>query len=183
MINDRPRVIYQTEAIYTSLDATGYHFGNNTAKDTGIAIRNIDATGCSGNLVRQLHRIQAVDFDYKINWTNVDQYGQGARLDFMMLTTPDITLSFEYLLADGYNEQLMGFTVDGKHQALRNHIYDTHRKVGSNFFLLTSTMIDAIGTDLSKNQKQRIWAGNAFHSFAFMVLINYPARATLKDLT
>ena len=133
MINDRPRVIYQTEALYTSLDATGYHFADSTHNDSDCNLRNLDHTGCSGNLVRQLHRIQSVDFDYKINWTNVDQYGQGARLDFMMLTTPDITLDFEYLLADGYNEQLMGFVVDGEHQSLRNHIYDYNRKVGSNF--------------------------------------------------
>ena len=100
----------------------------------GCLLRNESPTGCSGNLVRQLHRIQSVNFDYKINWTNVDQYGQGARLDFMQLTTPDITLDFEYLLADGYNEKLMGFHVDGTHQALRNHIYDYNRKVGANFF-------------------------------------------------
>lgn len=167
MINDRPRVIYQTEALYTSLDATGYHFADSTHNDSDCNLRNLDHTGCSGNLVRQLHRIQSVDFDYKINWTNVDQYGQGARLDFMMLTTPDITLDFEYLLADGYNEQLMGFVVDGEHQSLRNHIYDYNRKVGSNFFLLTSDYgHDAIGTDLSKKPetKRIVGIGNAFLS-------------------
>tara|TARA_B100002019_G_C21274935_1_gene604931 strand:- start:1198 stop:2529 length:1332 start_codon:yes stop_codon:yes gene_type:complete len=165
---DRPRVIYQTEALYTSLDATGYHFGNNTAHDiSGCLLRNESPTGCSGNLVRQLHRIQSVNFDYKINWTNVDQYGQGARLDFMQLTTPDITLDFEYLLADGYNEKLMGFHVDGTHQALRNHIYDYNRKVGANFFLLTSDYgHDAIGTDLSikPETKRIVGIGNAFLS-------------------
>ena len=181
-VNDRPRVIYQTEAVYTSLDATGYHFGNKTAQDTGDCdLRNLHATGCSGNLVRQLHRIQAVDFDYKINWTNVDQYGQGARLDFMQLTSPDITLNLEYLLADGYNEQLMGFIVDGKRQALSKHIYDTERKVGSNFFMLTSDYgHDAIGTDLSKKPetKRIVGIGNAFLSqYAIIAQVDKLPRA------
>ena len=181
MINDRPRVIYQTEALYASPDATGYHFGDKTSQDTGCDLRNIDHTGCSGNLVRQLHRIQGVNFDYKINWTNVDQYGQGARLDFMQLTTPDITLDFEYLLADGYNEQLLGFIVDGQHQALRNHTYDTYRKVGMNFFMLTSDYgFDAIGTDLNKNPetKRIVGIGNAFLSqYALMAEVDKLPRA------
>lgn len=181
MINDRPRVIYQTEALYVCSDATGYHFGNDTINDSSCELRNIDATGCSGNLVRQLHRIQGVNFDYKINWTNVDQYGQGERLDFMMLTTPDINLDFEYLLADGYNEQLMGFLVDGKRQALTNHIYDTFRKVGSNFFLLTSDYgYDAIGTDLSvkPETKRIVGIGNAFLSqYALMAEVDKLPRA------
>lgn len=165
--NDRPRVSHQSEALYISPNATGYHFGNDTAQDIDCSLRNLEATGCSGNLVQQLHRIQAVNFDYKINWTNVEQFGQSERLDFMMLTTPDVRIDFEYLLADGYNERLLNFYVDGKHQAFKNHIYEGQRNMGSNFFMLTSDDTrNAIGTDLSKKPetKRIVGIGNAFLS-------------------
>lgn len=180
---DRPRVIYQTEALYTSKDATGYHFADSTSSDPSCELRNIPHTGCSGNLVRQLHRIQSIDFDYKINWTNVDQYGQGARLDFMILETPDIKIEFEYLLADAYNEQLMSFVVDGQTQTLRDHISSNDR-IGSNFFILTSDYgHDVVGTNLNKNPegKRVVGVGNAFLSqYALMAEVGKLPRARIS---
>jgi len=185
---DRPRVIYQTEALYTFKDATGYHFGDNTPSDPSCDLRSIPHTGCSGNLVRQLHRIQSMKFDYKINWTNVDQYGHGARLDFMMLETPDINIEFEYLLADGYNEQLMSFVIDGKTQTLRDHI-STKERIGSNFFILTSDYgHDVVGTNLSKTAgarkpetKRVVGVGNAFLSqYALMAEVGKLPRARVS---
>jgi len=181
MINKRSRVTHQTEALYFAPNATGFHFGNDTAQDTSCSLRNLHATGCSGNLVRQLHRVQAVDFNYKINWTNVDQFGQGERLDFMMLTTPDVNIDFEYLLADGYNEQILQFIVDGKHPALRDHIYHEEKNLGSNFFMLTTDdAYNAVGTDLSKKPetKRVVGIGNAFLSqYAIMAEVDSLPRA------
>jgi len=127
----RNRVIYQNEFLYTSLDATGYHFENKTTSDPDCVLRNVLPDNCSGNLVTQLHRIQAINYTVNTNYINVNQYGQLARVGGVSATNPDITLDFEYFLADGYNEQAVGFVTDGSTQALFNHMV-TDGRFGQN---------------------------------------------------
>lgn len=133
----RNRVIYQNEFLYTSLDATGYHFENQTKSDPDCILRNVLPDNCSGNLVTQLHRIQAINYTVNTNYINVNQYGQLARVGGVSATNPDITLDFEYFLADGYNEQAVGFVTDGSTQALFNHMV-TDGRFGQNFFISTA---------------------------------------------
>lgn len=132
----RPRVIYQNEFLYSSFDATGYHFNNSTTHDLNCQLRNLHWDSCSGNQVRQLHRIQAINYSSITNLLDVNQYGSLARVGVLSADTPDVTLDIEYLLSDGYNEQVAGFITDGYSSAFANHTINDGR-VGHNFFIVT----------------------------------------------
>ena len=62
---NRNRTYYGNEFLYTAFDATGYHFNDFTTGDPNCQLRNIPRTDCSGNLVRQLHRIQSINYGFK----------------------------------------------------------------------------------------------------------------------
>jgi len=160
----RPRVIYQNEFLYSSLDATGYHFNNSTKSDPDCSLRNIDWESCSGNQVRQLHRIQAINYSSITNLIDINQYGSAAHIGALSSDTPDVTLDIEYLLSEGYNEQVMGFITDGESPALHKHLIPDGR-VGQNFFIVTVPHHhDVINYDLEGNAKdvRVIGIGNAF---------------------
>jgi hypothetical protein len=142
----RARTNYANEALYVSPSATGYHFAGNTLSDPDCKLRNIPYSGCSGNLVRQLARIQSMDYGFQVNRVDANQFGQAARIASTMLSSPDVSLNFEYLLADGYNEQLMQFVIDGETSTLSKHIYDEDH-MGMNFFITTVEE----GHDVNKN--------------------------------
>ena len=132
----RPSVKYGNEFLYSSFNGTGYHFNNEVAFDTGCALRNVPWTECSGNLVRQIHRIQSATYGFTMNRKDVNQFGKMARVDSVSIDTPTVTMDFEYFLADAFNEQVMGFIVDGEHQALFNHM-SMNGRCGHNIFVAT----------------------------------------------
>ena len=164
----RSRTTYANEAIYVSKSATGYHFANNTLSDPNCTLRNIPYSGCSGNLVRQLSRIQSINYGFTINRVDANQFGQSARIASPMITSPDINLDFEYLLSDGYNEGLMDFVINGEHSTFSNHI-EGAGGLGLNFFITTvEEGHDVIGHNLSKGvsscnppEKNVVGIGNA----------------------
>jgi hypothetical protein len=136
---NRHRVIYQNQFLYTSWDAVNSHFNNGIEYDTDNQQRNIHWSEVNGNLVRQLHRIQSVDYGFKRNTTFLNQFGSLGRFGSVDISSPDVFLDFEYLLADGYNEQALGFITDGNTNALSKQIMHD-MSFGQNFFL-------AIGPD------------------------------------
>lgn len=132
----RNKVNYASQMLYTSFDATGCHFTNHTG-DPLDQFRNTHWTEVNGgNQVRQLHRVQAVNHSFQTNFVDINEYGQLARRDKTYLQTPDVTIDFEYCLADGYNEQVAGFVIDGSNPALMRHINYENRLFGQNFFVL-----------------------------------------------
>lgn len=160
----RPRVIYQNEFLYSSFDATGYHFNHSTKSDPDGSLRNLDWEACSGNQVRQLHRIQAINYSSITNLVDINQYGSAAHIGALPSDTPDVTLDFEYFLSEGYNEQVAGFITDGKNPALNNHMIADGR-VGQNFFIVTVPHHhDVVNYDLEGNADdvRVIGIGNAF---------------------
>lgn len=132
----RSRVAYNNEAIYVSKTATGYHFANQTLEDKGCSLRNTPFYECSGNLVRQLSRVQSINYGFTTNRTFANQFGQASHIASPMITSPDVHLDFEYLLADGFNEKLMNFIIDGETSTLGNHISGP-AGIGMNFFITT----------------------------------------------
>lgn len=162
----RPRVDYGNEFLYTAFDATGYHFNDFTAHDPDCELRNVDCKVCSGNLVRQLHRIQAINYGFTINRKDVNEYGHLANIGRIPVETPNVTLDFEYFLADGYNELVMGFIIDGEHQAFHHHLSPEGR-IGSNFFInVAPDGREVVKADLMYQEERRrtIGIGNAFLS-------------------
>ena len=92
----RNRIIYQSEALYAGPSpATGNHFTD----------QNIE----SGTLVKQLHRVQSANYSFNIARQDVNQFGELAAIDRVILESPTVSLDFSYLLNSFANESLLGF--------------------------------------------------------------------------
>lgn len=85
----RNRVIYQSEGLFVSRDAS--------------------LTGVTDN--EQLHRVQSANYSYTINRQDVNQYGELARIDSLVLEPPTVSVDFSYYLCDGFNERCLDFYV------------------------------------------------------------------------
>ena len=100
----RNRVIYQSEALFVgqkSNDAiTGSHIGDEE--------------------VKQLHRVQSANYAFSIARSDVNQFGELAAIDRVVLDTPTVSLDYTYLLANFANEENMGFTVNQKQVGTAN---------------------------------------------------------------
>lgn len=104
----RNRIIYQSEALYVGpTPATGNHW---TGANSNLPLTTW-ATSGDTNLVNQLQRIQTANYSFNIDRTDVNQFGQLAAIDRVVLTSPTVSLDFNYLLANLVNEKLLGFTV------------------------------------------------------------------------
>jgi hypothetical protein len=100
----RNRIIYQSEALYAGpAPATGFHL---TSGGNGF----VGPTGTS--LVNQLQRIQTANYSFTVDRTDVNQFGQLAAIDRVILTNPTVALDFSYILANLVNEVNLGFTVN-----------------------------------------------------------------------
>jgi hypothetical protein len=179
----RNAVKYGSEFLYTSFNATGYHFNTNVAQDPNGELRNVPSTECSGNLIQQLHRIQAMDYGFSANYKDINEFGKMARVAAVASETPEVTVNFEYFLSDAYNEQALGFIVDGEHQALHNHI-SMEGRMGCNLFLTTMPEgHDVVNADLD-NEAERITVigvGNAFlNQYAVMVEVGSIPKARMS---
>jgi hypothetical protein len=85
----RNRVIYQSEALYVS--------------------KNINSTGSGEHY--QLTRVQSANYNFDITRQDVNQFGQLARIDALVLQSPTVSLDFSYYPTDGSNEKALGFYV------------------------------------------------------------------------
>ena len=143
----RNRVIYQSEALYTS---------NNAA-----------STGRSDH--KQLQRVQSANFNYTINRQDINQFGELARIDSVVLDPPTVSTDFSYYLTDGLNERRLGFFVrTGRGADFSDGNFASGHMIGSsgkNMFILTSPE----GTDINLegfqgNSSTAIGIGNCYIS-------------------
>jgi hypothetical protein len=104
----RNRIIYQSEALYAGpCPATGNHW---TGTDSALPLSLWNTSGDT-NLVKQLQRIQTANYSFNIDRTDVNQFGQLAAVDRVVLKSPTVALDFNYLLANLANESTLGFTI------------------------------------------------------------------------
>jgi len=114
----RNRVIYQSEALYISDDASKTGTGDH----------------------HQLHRVQSANYNFSIARTDINQYGQLGRLDSIVLESPTVGVDFSYYLHDGTNEINLGFAdstnfTDGQVGFLSGHFVEGS---GKNLYIVTS---------------------------------------------
>ena len=83
----RKRVIYQSEALYVG--PTGH---------------NASAT--------QLHRVQSANYSFDIARTDINQFGNLARIDNLIMESPTVSLDFTYYPTSGAEEVALGFNVE-----------------------------------------------------------------------
>ena len=153
----RNRVIYQSEALYVS--------------------KNVNSTGESEH--RQLTRVQNANYNFSIDRQDVNQFGQLARIDALVLKSPTVSLDFSYYPTDGFNERALGFYVQTGSGAAGNFSSgQMGNSSGQHFYIVTT----AEGSDLnyetsanSLNGKSVIGIGNGF-------LTNYSIDASVGNL-
>lgn len=118
----RKRVIYQSEALYASqVNATGSHY----------------SSGNSGvNQVAQLHRVQSANYSFNVSRQDINQYGQLAAIDRVILQSPTVNLDFNYYLTNGVNEKRLGLTIDGVTSAISGLLDGSTDS--KNYFISTS---------------------------------------------
>jgi len=160
----RNRIIYQSEAVYAGPSpATGYHYGTYTPGIGG----NSNVPSGSNNLVKQLQRIQTANYSFTVDRTDVNQFGQLAAIDRVILTNPTVSLDFSYFNSNLSNEYILGFTItsgnsDSAISAISGFLNKTSDE--RNYFIRTTPEgTDAVlNSDSSSGNNGVIGIGNAF---------------------
>ena len=133
------RVIYQSDALFVS--------------------SGVNSTGSTDHV--QLRRVQSANYSLNVTRQDVNQYGQLARIDSLILESPTVSFDASYHLGDGFNEMALGFKNGASLDAgfISGQIASTS---GRNFYILTSPE----GTDANFGQTSTdfstIGIGNAF---------------------
>tara|TARA_R110002074_G_scaffold278948_2_gene450437 strand:+ start:486 stop:1646 length:1161 start_codon:yes stop_codon:yes gene_type:complete len=154
----RNRVIYQSEGLYVSENAS-----------------TLTATGHE-----QLNRVQSANYSFTINRQDVNQFGDLARIDSLVLEPPTVSLDFSYYLTDGFNERSLGFfvettgvgmnrgsagTANSKGNLASGHLISSS---GVNFYIATSPDgidLNQTGTGVPLDSNDRvIGVGNCYVS-------------------
>jgi len=106
----RKRVIYQSEALF------------------------VGATGAA--TPTQLMRVQDANYSFDITRQDVNQYGQLAAIDRVILEQPTVSLDFTYYASSGQNENALGFFLGSTKGALANIL--TGGKDLNNYYIYVS---------------------------------------------
>jgi hypothetical protein len=159
----RNRVIYQSEGLFSS--------------------SGIYATGTGAHL--QLKRVQSANYSFEITRQDVNQFGQLARIDALVLQSPTVSLDLSYYLADGFNERALGFAVQTG--ALGGGVNFASGQMisseGRNFYIVTS----AEGIDLNFDNASGTAAANGLSGKGVIGIGNgfitdYTLNAAVGDL-
>lgn len=131
----RKRVIYQSEALFTG------------------------PTGA--NTLTQLNRVQTANYGFDITRQDVNQYGQLAAIDRIILEQPTVSLDFSYYANNGANETGLGFALGTTKGALAD-ILTGGRDINNYYILVSPEGTDAnFNTAQATGQGKVIGIGNA----------------------
>ena len=153
----RNRVIYQSEALYVS--------------------KNINSTASGEHA--QLKRVQSANYNFSIERQDVNQFGQLARIDALVLKSPTVALDFTYYPTDGYNEKALGFYVQTGSLTEANFASgQMGGSSGQNFYIITAeegSDLNTLAGASALSGKSAIAIGNGF-------LSNYTFNASVGNL-
>jgi len=125
------------------------------------------------NLVQQIHRVQSANYSFTINRTDVNVFGQLARIDSISLEPPTVNLDFTYYPTDGFNERNLGLYVQSPSDNVGlmggtdvvNAAKDLMKtdKAGQNYYILTTPEnSDAFNTASANGDRSVIGLGNGY---------------------
>jgi len=141
----RNRVIYQSEALYVS--------------------KNVISTGSGEHY--QLRRVQSANYNFSIDRKDVNQFGQLARIDALILKSPTVGLDFSYYPTDGLNEKALGFYINTGQGEGNFASGQMGASSGQNFYIVTTDEGQDLNTttgDYALSGKNTIAIGNGFLS-------------------
>tara|TARA_R110000772_G_scaffold249530_2_gene364013 strand:+ start:121469 stop:123100 length:1632 start_codon:yes stop_codon:yes gene_type:complete len=162
----RNRVNYQSEVIFVGpAPATGYHFltgtqGTDDVNDT--------------NRINQLHRIQSISTSFNINRRDINQFGELAAIDNIILSSPTVNLNVNYLLNGFQNERNVGLSVNAG-RAVLSGLLDLEDDSRNFFIKTTPEGTDAISPNQSGTDIGVIGIGNAH-------MTSYSSSASIGNL-
>ena len=135
----RNRIIYQSEALYVSDDASSVA----SAKH------------------EQLERVQSANYSFSISRQDINQFGALSRVDSLVLEAPTVSLDFSYYLTNGFNEKALGFGTGSAFDVgfASGHMTATS---GKNFYILTTAEGKDAVDAASDATKSVIGIGNAY---------------------
>tara|TARA_Y100000034_G_scaffold135091_1_gene205650 strand:+ start:8498 stop:9727 length:1230 start_codon:yes stop_codon:yes gene_type:complete len=184
----RNRVIYQSEALFVNKQYSGSNTVDIVAGGTvGDAITAQDI-GTDG--FHQIHRVQSANYSFAINRTDVNQFGNLARIDTAVIEAPSVSLDFSYLLTDGTNEDKLGITVDKDNSGVSPSTYTPSAGLevaasaisgllsnisGRNYHILTTKE----GTDAADNTSAAAGEGSTIISIGNGFVTNYSMEASV----
>jgi hypothetical protein len=146
---NRKRVIYQSEALF------------------------VGATGSASP--KQLNRVQSANYSFDITRQDVNQYGQLAAIDRIILEQPTVSVDFTYYSNSGENEANLGFTLSSTKGALAD-ILSGGKDINNYYILVSPEGTDAnIDKTIATGQGKVIGIGNAG-------LTSYSIEAAVGDL-
>ena len=134
------RVIYQSDALYAS--------------------KEVNSTGSADHV--QLRRVQSANYSLNITRQDVNQFGQLARMEAIILEAPTVSFDASYFLGDGFNEEALKFLNSSGLSGgfISGQIASTS---GQNFYILTAPEgVDANFTPDNTTGYSTIGVGNAF---------------------
>ena len=97
------RIIYQSQSVYAGPSAPSGDY----VHETGVVSTTSRAKPAP------LQRVQNVNYSFDIARTDVNQFGQLANIDRIILDSPTVSMDFSYYLANFGNEKKMGFHIMG----------------------------------------------------------------------
>lgn len=134
----RKRVIYQSEALF------------------------VGPTGTASNPV-QLNRIQSANYGFQVARQDVNQYGNLAAIDRIILEQPVVNLDYSYYLNSGENEKNLGLTLSTTKSAFADILSGVDTNVKNYYILVSPEGTDAnVDTGIATGQGKVIGLGNAF---------------------
>jgi len=158
----RNRVIYQSEGLFVS---------------SGLSSKTSAEH-------KQLKRVQSANYSFEITRQDVNQFGQLARIDALVLQSPTVSLDFSYYLADGFNESALGFYMQGTGGLAgptTSGNFASGQMIsssGKNFFIVT----DSEGIDLNNNTGTTAYSGKGVIGIGNGFITDYTLNAAVGDL-
>lgn len=145
--------IYNVLALYASpTPSTGFMFSLATV-----------ANPTSGNnMLTGINRVQSCTIDTTVPRVDVNQDGMTNRIDQLIVTSPTSTMSLDYYLTDGSNENLFGFAASGQ-QSFCSGLLDGTQGDKNYFLSISPEGIDNIG-NLNPNSINVVALGNGYIS-------------------
>lgn len=159
----RNRVIYQSEGLYTSSGLNSQSSGEH----------------------KQLKRVQSANYSFEIARQDVNQFGQLARIDALVLQSPTVSLDLDYYLADGFNESALGFYMQGNGSANKGPSTEGNfasgqmiSSSGRNFYIVTTSE----GSDLNfENSSATALSGKSVIGVGNGFITNYSVDASVGN--
>lgn len=144
------RQIYNVLGLAVSASpATGFMFSQGTVANP--------TTGA--NLLTYIPRVQSASTSLTFNREDVNQFGQLDRLDNIIVSPPDVSLNFDYLLLDGFAENALGFAASGQQSFVSGLIDGTQSE--KNYFLgVAPEGVDLIRATTNPNNINVVGIGN-----------------------